>query len=101
VAEKDRNWVARIAGKVGAEINEVGKSIVQGGIDEVWNGAGPQGAHELAAALFNGNAFVMYPRHGNAAREDQGVHGQQQDIPNQAQAAQDHQQQQERGGREL
>jgi hypothetical protein len=35
------------------------------------------GAHELAAALFNGNAFVMYPRgtredHGN---DGHGVHG--------------------------
>src|SRR5579871_3224261 len=30
------------------------------------------GAHELAAALFNGSAFVMYPRGGN---DDHGVHG--------------------------
>jgi hypothetical protein len=30
------------------------------------------GAHELAAALFNGSAFVMYPR-GTA--DDHGVHG--------------------------
>lgn len=26
---------------------------------------GQQGAHELAAAIFNGNAFVMYPRQGH------------------------------------
>jgi hypothetical protein len=25
---------------------------------------GSQGSHELAAALFNGNAFVMYPKAG-------------------------------------
>ena len=33
---------------------------------------GAHGAHELAAALFNGSAFVMYPR---GSREDHGVHG--------------------------
>jgi len=33
---------------------------------------GAHGAHELAAALFNGGAFVMYPR---GSREDTGVHG--------------------------
>src|SRR6185437_7819592 len=45
------------------------------------------GAHELAAALFNGNAFVMYPRDG---KEDQPSHeqaqdgqGMQQDMPGQ------------------
>jgi hypothetical protein len=31
---------------------------------------GSMGAHELAAALFNGQAFVMYPRTHNAV-EDQ------------------------------
>ncbi len=31
-----------------------------------------QGAHELAAALFSGNAFVMYPRGG---KDDHGIHG--------------------------
>jgi hypothetical protein len=39
--------------------------------------AGTHGAHELAAALFNGNAFVMYPRGGkedNAASQEKG-HG--------------------------
>jgi hypothetical protein len=30
------------------------------------------GAHELAAALFNGSPFVMYPRGG---KDDHGVHG--------------------------
>src|SRR5436305_2103012 len=33
---------------------------------------GTHGAHELAAALFNGSAFVMYPRGG---KDDHGVHG--------------------------
>lgn len=47
------------------------------------------GAHELAAALFNGSAFVMYPR--NSGKDDHGVsgpdqspghdQGQQQDSP--------------------
>jgi hypothetical protein len=35
------------------------------------------GAHEMAAALFNGNAFVMYPRGGkdDHGKEGHGVHG--------------------------
>jgi hypothetical protein len=32
---------------------------------------GSMGAHELAAALFNGSAFVMYPRQGNAVEDPQ------------------------------
>ncbi len=63
---------------------------------------GAQGAHELAAALFNGNGFVMYPRGG---KDEHGVHG-----PEQSQDhAQDHQgmqpesptQEHERGGRSM
>jgi hypothetical protein len=64
------------------------------------------GAHELAAALFNGSAFVMYPR---GTREDHGVHGPQQaqaqgqEAPQQAQTqgVEAPTQQQERGGREM
>jgi hypothetical protein len=33
---------------------------------------GSHGAHELAAALFNGSGFVMYPRGG---KDDHGIHG--------------------------
>ena len=29
------------------------------------------GAHELAAALFNGSAFVMYPRHEGSVEDPQ------------------------------
>jgi hypothetical protein len=47
------------------------------------------GAHELAAALFNGSAFVMYPRHG---RDDDPKHGLSQDAQ---------QQEQSRDGREM
>jgi hypothetical protein len=32
------------------------------------------GAHELAAAIFNNNAFVMYPRQAEAVEQEQG-HG--------------------------
>jgi hypothetical protein len=39
---------------------------------------GAHGAHELAAALFNGSSFVMYPR---GSRDDQGVHGPGQEAP--------------------
>lgn len=49
------------------------------------------GAHELAAALFNGSAFVMYPRTKNA-KEDQ-EHG----LPQEAQQEQERQ----RGGMEM
>ena len=37
---------------------------------------GAHGAHELAAALFNGSAFVMYPR---GTKDDQPSHEQAQD----------------------
>jgi DNA topoisomerase IA len=47
------------------------------------------GSHELAAALFNGSSFVMYPRQG---KDDQPQHG----LTQEAQ-----QQEQSHGGREL
>jgi hypothetical protein len=53
---------------------------------------GAHGCHELAAALFNGSAFVMYPR---APREGQRVEDQQQGVTPEVQK------QQERGGMEL
>jgi hypothetical protein len=53
---------------------------------------GSQGSHELAAALFNGSAFVMYPR---APRDGQRVEDQQHEVSPEAQK------QQERGGMEL
>jgi hypothetical protein len=57
------------------------------------------GRHELAAALFNGSAFVMYPR---GTREDHGVHGPQQGPAEQSQAQPPEPGQQlERGGREM
>jgi hypothetical protein len=49
---------------------------------------GLAGAHEMAAALFNGNAFVMYPRQPDH------------DDPQQAQTK-EVQQEQQRGGREM
>jgi len=60
------------------------------------------GAHELAAALFNGSAFVMYPRGG---KEDHGIHGPEQSHE-QAQDTQGMQQETpsqhlERGGRSM
>src|SRR5258708_4913803 len=63
------------------------------------------GAHELAAALFNGSGFVMYPRgtRDDHGKDGHGVHG-----PEQGQAEQSfveklnqEGQQQERGGREI
>jgi hypothetical protein len=64
------------------------------------------GAHELAAALFNGSAFVMYQR---GSREDPGkdgpgqaqAQGQDQQQPAQQQGVDPPTQQQERGGREM
>jgi hypothetical protein len=53
---------------------------------------GAHGAHELAAALFNGLAFVMYPR---TPHERQRVEDPQHDVSPEAHK------QQERGGMEL
>ena len=49
------------------------------------------GAHELAAALFNGSPFVMY---GHGGRDDQPQHG----LP---EMQQEMQKEQSRGGREM
>ena len=54
------------------------------------------GAHEMAAALFNGNAFVMYQRQG---KEDQPVQDQAQDAQNLQHDAPDAHL--ERGGRSM
>jgi hypothetical protein len=49
---------------------------------------GAHGSHELAAALFNGSAFVMYPR---ASRENQQrVEDPQQGVSPEAQKQQEH-----------
>jgi hypothetical protein len=53
---------------------------------------GTHGCHELAAALFNGSAFVMYPR---APREGHRVEDPQPGVTPEPEK------QQERGGREL
>jgi hypothetical protein len=47
-----------------AILKDVGKELKE---------QGKHGAHELAAALFNGSSFVMYPRQG---KDDQPQHGQ-------------------------
>lgn len=64
-----------------------------------------QGAHEIAAALFNGSGFVMYPR---GTRDDQGkdghgVHGPEQEKDGQSftEKLQQERQEQDRGGREM
>jgi hypothetical protein len=54
------------------------------------------GAHELAAALFNGNAFVMYQRRGHDDRPSQ---EQSLDAPDNQQDSPD--QHLERGGRSM
>lgn len=50
------------------------------------------GSHELSAALFNGDAFVMYPHEGK-----QPEHG----LPPEATKDQEQQKEQERGGMEI
>lgn len=65
---------------------------IKTGAGKVWDEiAHPfaHGAHEVAATLFHGNAFVMYPRAGEG-KEDPQKEGQQ-----------EQQQEQERGGREM
>lgn len=64
------------------------------------------GAHELAAAIFNGNQvvspFVMYPGNARDSREDHGVHGPEQSQGEHSFAEElEQQRQQERGGREM
>jgi hypothetical protein len=58
---------------------------------KIWDSLTPtfdHGAHEMASALFRGDAFVMYPRTNQAENQQQ--------EPQQGQ-----QQEQSRGGREL
>ena len=78
----------KIVGDVGHELNEkLG-----------------QGAHELAAALFNGSGFVMYPRgtRDNHGKDGHGVHGPEQSPGDQSLAEKPHEKdQQERSGREM
>jgi hypothetical protein len=63
------------------------------------------GAHELAAALFNGSGFVMYQRgtKEDPAKEGHGVYGPEQGQVEQSFAEKLEQEgkQQERGGREM
>ena len=63
------------------------------------------GAHELAAALFNGSGFVMYPRgtRDDHGKDGHGVHGPEQEQGEQSfvEKLQQEGQQQERGGREM
>jgi hypothetical protein len=65
--------LSKILGDVGAEMKE----------------QAAHGAHEMAAALFRGDAFVMYPRTNQAEGPDHG-------LPQEMQ-----QQEQSRGGREV
>ncbi len=57
---------------------------------KIWDGLTPtfdHGAHEMASALFRGDAFVMYPRTNQAESQQQ--------------EPQQEQQEQSRGGRQL
>ncbi len=59
--------------KIGIDSFAPGLKDAPGEIGAELKDMAAHGAHELAAALFNGSAFVMYPRGGS--REDHGVHG--------------------------
>jgi hypothetical protein len=98
MTQKERDMAQQLFGGMGA-IKDAVLSIAPGlknvGHDlkeELTYQAGA-GAHELAAALFNGSAFVMYPRGG---KEDRGVHGPEHDLGHDSQ-----QQEMERGGRSM
>jgi len=64
-----------------------------------------QGAHEIAAVLFNGSGFVMYPRgtRDDHGKDEHGVHGPEQGQGEQSfvEKLEQEGQQQERGGREI
>lgn len=71
-------------------------------LGKVWDElshAGAHGSHEMAAALFRGDAFVMYGKEGqsNENQQEAPVHG----LPQEATKQLDHQQEQERGGMEM
>jgi hypothetical protein len=51
--------MSKILGEIGTELKHMGS----------------QGSHEMAAALFNGSAFVMYPRAGQDSVEQTPEHG--------------------------
>ena len=57
---RDTNYPGLTFGKIWNDLKQEAVQQVQ------------HGAHELAAALNNGSAFVMYPRGG---KDDHGVHG--------------------------
>jgi hypothetical protein len=63
------------------------------------------GAHEIAAALFNGSGFVMYPRgaRDDHSKDGHGVHGPEQEQGDQTfvEKLEQEGKQQERGGREM
>ena len=63
------------------------------------------GAHELAAALFQGSGYVMYPRgsRDDHGKDGHGVHGPEQGQVEQSFVEKLHEegQQQERGGRDM
>jgi hypothetical protein len=71
-------------------IREAASSLKEIG-GKIWDGLTPtfdHGAHEMASALFRGDAFVMYPRTNQAESQQQ-------------EPQQEQQQEQSRGGREL
>jgi hypothetical protein len=72
--------LSNILGDIGAELKQMGT----------------HGAHEMAAALFNGSAFVMYPRVGQEQVEDP-QHG----LPIEGMKQPEPQQEQSRGGMEM
>jgi len=78
--------LAEMAPSVKGAVAEIGAELKQ---------MGSHGAHELAAALFNGSGFVMYPR---GTRDDHGVHGHE---AGREEAAARESVEQERGGREM
>ena len=69
--------------KEGVAAYATGLGVVIDAIPQELRHAGAHGAHELAAALFNGSGYVMYPRGSkDDPQQDQGhnVHGPQQEA---------------------
>jgi hypothetical protein len=78
--------------------------VVKEGLGKVYDGAAhpvAHGAHELAAALFTGNGFVMYPRAGKENSDQQdNQQGKDVQAPEVQQTPEAPTQERERGGRE-
>ena len=93
--QNSQNLAAALFGAGLDLVKTIGKEALNEACHQV-----PAGSHEIAAALFNGNGFVMYQRGSkdDPAKENNQEQGQYKDGPDHAQQQEhQHENQQERG----